>query len=152
MPIPTWFVAALRFIGVNGVKYGPLVWTWLSANPEVRETIERMVKRLTASTGQDPDEMRKTLQAMREQVEYLRNSADDDFERRRAAAWSTSLIRLEHAVEMLRGGAARADVKRLRSSIDALRAQILDAFLIEQVEDAGGPSAIEAPGSTPTEP
>lgn len=143
MAIPTWFFPALKAIGVNGVKYGPIVLSWLSSNPEIADRIEREVQRLGRSSGDDPDAMRSSLKAMREQVEYLRDSADDGAERERAKAWSASLTRLGHAVEMLRGGSSKADRKRLRSSIDALRAEILDAFLLEQIEDAGGPAPVE---------
>ena len=143
MAIPAWFLPALRTIGVNGVKHGPLVWSWLASNPDVAERIQREVQRLGRSSGQDPEAMRASLKAMREQVEYLRDSADDAAERERAKAWSASLIRLGHAVEMLRGGSSRADRLRLSGRIDALRSEILDAFLIEQIEDAGGPAAIE---------
>lgn len=143
MAIPAWFLPALRTIGVSGVKYGPLVWTWLASNPDIAERIQREVQRLGRSSGQDPEAMRASLKAMREQVEYLRDSADDDAERDRAKAWSASLTRLGHAVEMLRGGSSRVDRQRLRKHIDTLRAEILDAFLIEQIEDAGGPAPLE---------
>lgn len=139
MAIPTWIFPLLK----NGAKYGPLVWAWLSANPDVADRIRQEVQRLRRSTGEDPDAMRASLKAMREQVEYLRDSADDEPERLRAKAWAGSLTKLEHAVALLGPGGSSADRKRLRARVDALRAEILDAFLIEQIEDAGGPAPIE---------
>lgn len=148
MAIPRWLIPALRTLGVNGVKYGPLVYAWLRTNPDVADRIQREVQRLGRSTGDDPEAMRASLRAMREQVEYLRDSADDDAERARTRVWSASLTRLEHTAEMLRGGSSRDDRKRLRTRIDALRAEIIDAFLLEQIEDAGGPAPLE--GRDPT--
>lgn len=145
----TWLGPALKFIGGNAVRYGPLALDWLSRNPDVADRIQEQVSRLRRSDAQSPEAMRKTLESMREQVEYLRDSADDGPERMRAKAWAASLTKLEHAVKMLGGGASKADLKRLRASIDRLRGEILDAFLAEQIEDAGGPAPLERGGSEP---
>lgn len=136
MAIPTWLVPLMK-------KFGPLLWAWLLSNPKVLETMKREVERLLRSTGPNPDAMRESLKAMREQVEYLRRSADDHAERVRADKWAVSLTGLEHALELLGPGSPKADLKRLRERLDALRGKILDAFLIEQIEDAGGPTPIE---------
>ena len=106
------------------------------------------MQRLTRSSGQSSDAMRQSLKAMREQVEYLRRSADDNAERTRADRWAASLTGLEHALELLGPGSPKADLKRLRDRVDALRSQILDAFLAEQIEDAGGPAPIEPPDAS----
>ena len=143
MAIPTWLIPALRFIGANAPKYGPVVWAWLSKNPDVAAKIQQEVQRLVRATGPSSDAMRQSLKAMREQVEYLRRSADDHAERVRADKWAASLTGLEHALELLGPGSPKADLKRLRDRVDALRSEILDAFLAEQIEDAGGPAPIE---------
>lgn len=136
MAIPTWLVPLIK-------QYGPILWTWLLTNPKVLDSIKREVEKLLRSTGPSSDAMRQSLKAMREQVEYLRRSADDHTERVRADRWAVSLTGLEHALELLGPGAPKADLKRLRERIDALRAEILDAFLIERIEDEGGPAPIE---------
>lgn len=138
-----WFGTAVRIIGVNAVKYGPFALAWLDKHPDVADRVQQQVRRLRQSDSATTDAMRRTLEAMREQVEYLRDSADDGEERARTKAWAASLTRLEHAVRMLSGGGSKADLKRLRAHIDLLRGEILDAFLIEQIEDAGGPAPIE---------
>jgi hypothetical protein len=147
-----WLGPALRFIGANGVKYGPMVADWLRSNSEVADQVQTQVRRLRQSSAASPEAMRKTLESMREQVEYLRDSADDGPERARAKAWAASLTRLEHAVRMLSGGSSRADLKRLRAAVDALRGEILDAFLGEQIEDAGGPAPSSGRGGASIEP
>lgn len=139
MAIPTWLMPVIK-------RFGPLVWTWLLTNPKVLERIKLEGEKLLRASGPNSDAMRESLKAMREQVEYLRRSADDHAERVRADKWAASLTGLEHALELLGPGAPRADLKRLRERIDALRGQILDAFLIEQIEDAGGPAPIEPRG------
>lgn len=151
MAIPAWLIPALRFIGANAPKYGPVAWAWLNKNPDVASRIQQEVQRLLRSTGPSPDAMRQSLKAMREQVEYLRRSADDHTERMRADRWAVSLTGLEHALELLSPGSPKADLKRLRERIDALRSEILDAFLAEQIEDAGGPAAIEGRDGAPDE-
>lgn len=133
----------LKFLGQNGLKYGPVVVAWLSTNPDIADRLQHEVQRLRGSSGEDPAAMRATLRAMREQVEYLRDSADDETERLRARAWAVSLTKLEHAVALLGAGSAKAERRRLRDRVDALRAEILDAFLTEQIEDAGGPAPVE---------
>lgn len=148
MATPAWFGPALRFLSENGRKYGPEAMSWLMKNPQVADRIQREVQRLTRSSGQSSDAMRQSLKAMREQVEYLRRSADDNAERARADRWAASLTGLEHALELLGPGSPKADLKRLRDRVDALRSQILDAFLAEQIEDAGGPAPIEPPDAS----
>ncbi len=149
--MPPWLVPALRFIGSNAPKYGPVVLAWLSSNPEVAANVQQQVRRLLRSSGPSSDAMRQSLKAMREQVEYLRRSADDNAERARADRWAASLTGLEHALELLGPGSAKADLKRLRARVDGLRSEILDAFLAEQIEDAGGPAPIEGRGGATDE-
>ena len=144
-------IPVLKFLGQNGLRYGPVVLAWLSTNPDIAERLQREVQRLRGASGEDPAAMRATLRAMREQVEYLRRSADDHAERLRADRWAASLTGLEHALELLSPGSPKADLKRLRERIDALRSEILDAFLAEQIEDAGGPAAIEGRDGAPDE-
>lgn len=117
---------------------GPVVATYLKDHPEivasVNATVTKLVRRRTAS----PADMRSTITVLREQVQYLSASADDDAEQRRAAEWSRRLDNLDHAATMLLDGGSRAEIKTLRAQVTALRGEILAAFIAEQAQDADG--------------
>lgn len=140
--VPGWLITGAKWLGINALRYGPEVFAWLRKNPAVADTVQDQVQKLQRSSSLSPEAMRATLAAMREQVDYLGESADDEAERGRAAAWSAFLTKLEHAVELLGAGSSKAERKRMRARIDELRAKVIDAFLEEQIEDAGGPSPV----------
>lgn len=138
-----WIRPVLKWLGVALLKYGPEVWQWLRKNPDVADALQQQATRLKTSGGLSDEAMRGTLDALRDQVEYLRNSADDEGEATRATKWAAELTRLEHAVAVLGDDAAKNERKRVRARIDRLRGKVLSAFLDEQIEDAGGPAPIE---------
>ena len=74
---------------------------------------------------------------LRGNVEYLAASADDDAERERAAQWAKQLDHCEQAARLVQApGATRKDRKALKTRVDALRSEIVAAFIQEQGEDA----------------
>jgi hypothetical protein len=115
---------------------GPVVAKYLREHPEITQSVNDSVTKLLQRRGSGPDAILQTVAVVREQVDYLRGSADDAAERTRAAEWARTLDNLEHAATMLRGGASRAELKALRARVDVVRGQVLAAFIAEQAEDA----------------
>lgn len=115
---------------------GPIVAKYLKEHPEITQSVQDAVTKLVAKRTSGPEGMIETVIALREQVAYLRTSADDDAETRRAADWSRRLDNLEHAAQMLRTDASRRETKAVKERLAALRGEILAAFIAEQAEDA----------------
>lgn len=115
---------------------GPIVAKYLKEHPEITQSVQDAVTKLVAKRTSGPEGMIDTVIALREQVSYLRTSADDEGEVRRAADWSRRLDNLEHAAQMLRDGSLRKEAKVVKERLAALRAEILTAFITEQAEDA----------------
>src|SRR5699024_11082885 len=64
---------------------------WLSAHPEVWERVKEQAAKLQKPSTSTPDGVLTTAGILREQVDYLRDSADDDGEVRRARDWAKRL-------------------------------------------------------------
>lgn len=115
---------------------GPVVTKYLKDHPEigaaVGEAVTKLVKRRPGGTAG----LIETVGVLREQVDYLRESADDEEESRRAAHWAKQLDNLEHAAIMLRDRATTSEKKVLRMRLERLRGEILAAFIAEQAEDS----------------
>src|SRR5699024_1067371 len=110
---------------------------WLSAHPEVWERVKEQAARLQKPSTSTPDGVLTTTQILREQVDYLRDSADDDEEARRAQDWAKRLDSCERAAQLLKApGATRKDRKALRTRVEALRSEIFAAYIEEMGEDA----------------
>jgi len=114
----------------------PLVLTYVKDHPEIWTTVQDALKKVVVRPTAGPKELAKTIAGLREQVAYLRDSADDESETRRAAAWSQRLDRLDRVAALLGDGASRNEVQTLRKQVLAIRTEILEAFVIEQAEDA----------------
>ncbi|GAA4422521.1 hypothetical protein GCM10023169_17090 [Georgenia halophila] len=122
-------------------RVGPTLVRLRKDNPEVFETVEKQVKRLGEARrqGRSPDGLRLRIAALRDQVAYLRASADDHAERARAEAWRTQLDRIEASLPLLGAMSSKASTrerKHVDQRIDDLSAEILSAFIDEQDEDA----------------
>ncbi|MFD1718094.1 hypothetical protein [Georgenia deserti] len=131
---------------------GPAIWRVVQAlgptllrlrreNPEVFAAVEKQITRLGEARrkGRSTEGLRLRISALRDQVAYLRASADDDGERARAEAWRTQLDRIEASLPLLGAmseKAARRERKHIDQRIDTLSGQILAAFIDEQDEDA----------------
>lgn len=115
---------------------GPVVAKYLRDHPEIRESVNEAVANLLRRRASGPDGMIGTIAALREQVHYLRTSADDAEESRRAEEWSRRLDRLEHAAQLLRDGGSRRETKTVKDKLTALRGEILAAFVAGQADDA----------------
>ena len=115
---------------------------WLSAHPEVWERVKEQAATLQKPSTSTPDGVLTTTQILREQVDYLRDSADDDEEVRRAQDWAKRLDSCERAAQLLKAPVAtRKDRKALRTRVEALRSEIFAAYIEEMGEDAAdGPA------------
>ena len=81
--------------------------------------------------------MVKTVRILREQVDYLAASADDELEAQQAAEWAKRLDSCERAAQLLKApGTTRKDRKALKKRIEALRTDIFAAYIEERGEDA----------------
>lgn len=108
---------------------------WLSAHPEAWERIKEQAATLQKPSTSTLDGVLTTAEILREQVDYLRGSADDD-EIRRAQDWAKRLDSCERAAQLLKApGAKRKDRKTLKTSVEALRAEIFAAYIEEMSED-----------------
>ncbi|MGO1259212.1 MAG: hypothetical protein ACTMII_09695 [Brachybacterium sp.] len=106
-------------------------------NPEVWKKVQEQILRLGQHRGDTPEDMRQTIEALREQIVYLTESADDDAEAKQAATWGKQLEQLDRAAALLTApGATRTQKKTLKKKIGTLRAEILKAFIAEVDEDA----------------
>lgn len=115
---------------------GPVVAKYLQEHPEIGQAVSEKVAKLVKARSRGPAGMRETIAVLREQVTYLRASADSEAETRRAQEWERRLDNLDHASAMLRDGASRSEVKAVRERLGTLRGEILAAFIAEQAEDA----------------
>ena len=165
MPIPPWLALVLREAPHLAKEYGPAALAWAREHPDfVRDLVEQArpkprprptAGRRTTTTaapdiapgsagGVDDADVGDTIAMLREQVAYLLESADDAAERERALAWGAKLERLERAHALVRPGSSATERRRLEAQVEALRAQVVAAFLVERIEDAGGPSPSDA--------
>lgn len=122
---------------------GPVVAKYLKEHPEIAQSVQDTVTRLVKRRAGGPAGLRETIAVLREQVAYLRTSADDERETRRAEAWARRLEDLDHAAAMLTGGASRSELKTLRTTVMTLRGEILTAFIAEKAEDAAARPQLE---------
>lgn len=166
MPIPPWLALVLREAPHLAKEYGPAALAWARQHPElVRDLVAQVRARprqdgertgATASAPTEPPttaggvddggalDVGATIATLREHVAYLLESADDDAERRRAEAWATKLDRLERAHALVGPGGSAAERRQLEAHVERLRAEVVAAFLVERIEDAGGPSPSDA--------
>ncbi|MGO1226098.1 MAG: hypothetical protein ACTMH5_04625 [Brachybacterium sp.] len=126
---------------VNAAKWAiPLLAAgarWLSSHPEVWEGVKEQAARLQRATTSKPDGVLTTVAVLREQVDYLAESADDEGEVRRAKEWAKRLDSCERAAQLLKApGATKKDRRTLKTSVEALRSEIFSAYIEEMGEDA----------------
>lgn len=123
----------MAFVGTAG----PVVAKYLRDHPEITQSVQAAVTKLVAKRISGPPGMLATIAALREQVGYLKQSADDDAEVRRAHAWERNLDNLQHAAELLREGGSRREKKAVKERLMTVRGEILAAFIAEHADDAG---------------
>lgn len=140
--------ALVKFAAVAGPtvvkvvqKYGPTLTKLKKDNPEVFDAVQNQVRKLAEArkAGKSPETLHKRIAALRDQVSYLRQSADDEEERRRAEAWRVKLDKIEASLPLLTAmspKAASRERAHINSRIDELSTEILSAFIDEQEEDA----------------
>lgn len=162
MPIPPWLALVLKEAPGLAVKYGPAALAWAREHPEVIQDVVAQARRTRPSSRRDgasgagaedlvdavvldeTEDLGETIALLREQVAYLLESADDTAERERAVAWGGKLDRLARAERLMVPGRASSERAKLHARVEALRAEIVAAFLVEKIEDAGGPSPSDA--------
>lgn len=110
---------------------------WLSSHPEVWEGVKEQSAKLQKASIDKPDGVLATVTVLREQVDYLAQSADDADEERRAKAWAKRLDSCEMAAHLLTApGAPRKDRRTLKKRVEELRSEIFAAYIDEMSEDA----------------
>lgn len=168
MPIPPWLALVLREAPHLAKQYGPAALAWARQHPELvrdlvaqartrpRQDDERTGATASASAPAEASsgtarvddggaaDVGATIATLREHVAYLHASADDAAERRRAEAWDAKLDRLERVHALVGAGGSATERRQLESHVERLRAEVVAAFLVERIEDAGGPSPSDA--------
>jgi len=110
---------------------------WLSDHPEVWEGIKEQAAKLQTATTHKPDGVLTAVGILREQVDYLAESADDAEEARLATDWAKRLDSCERAAQLLQApGSTRKDRKTLKKRVETLRSEIFTAYIEERGEDA----------------
>lgn len=106
-------------------------------NPEISDFVKEQLARLRRHDKATPEAMLATLEALREQVTLLAESADDGQEAAQAAAWSAKLDSATRAAKLLAApGSTTSQRKTLKKQIDSLRQDIFAAYVAELGEDA----------------
>ncbi len=122
-------------------KYWPLIEQKLRENPELLNRFQDQLKRLSKArqAGYSPDALRDRLSILREQVAYLRASADDAGEARRAATFAKQLDNLEASIRTAEAAVGRHRTKDLRmisAKVDTLTEKVVTAFIDEKSQDS----------------
>lgn len=108
----------------------------LAQNPEALKKVVGTVRGILDREAKTPEDLESTIQALREQVAYLADSADDDAESKRAKDWAKSLDQASRAAKLVAApGASAKERKIVKKKVTALRAEILEALIIEKSED-----------------
>lgn len=121
----------------------PVVMKYLKQHPEITQSVQDAVTRLLARRSSSPDGMLATIAVLSDQVDYLKDSADDAGESAQAQRWAQQLTHLERAVLVLKDGASRKERKSVHRRLLDVRGQVLAAFIAEQADDAGRARELE---------
>ena len=106
-------------------------------NPEISDFVKEQLAKLRRHDKATPEAMLATLEALREQVTLLTESADDGQEAAQAAAWSAKLDSATRAAKLLAApGSTASQRKTLKKQIDSLRQDIFAAYVAELGQDA----------------
>ena len=106
-------------------------------NPEISDFVKEQLAKLRRHDKATPEAMLATLEALREQVTLLTESADDGQEAAQAAEWSAKLDSATRAAKLLAApGSTASQRKTLKKQIDSLRQDIFAAYVAELGEDA----------------
>lgn len=109
----------------------------MRGNPEISDFVKEQLAKLRRHDKATPEAMLATLEALREQVTLLTESADDGQEAAQAAAWSAKLDSATRAAKLLAApGSTASQRKTLKKQIDSLRQDIFAAYVAELGEDA----------------
>ena len=122
-------------------KYGPTLTELKKTNPEVFDAVQNQVRKLAESrkASKSPERLHRRVAALRDQVAYLHQSADDEGERRRAEDWRAKLDKIEASLPLLSAMSSKAAAREqahVDARIDELSSEILSAYIDEQEEDA----------------
>lgn len=112
--------------------------------PEAFDVVQHQVKRLAEARRErsGPAAIRRRLVVLREQVGYLRESADDDAEAARAASWARTLDDLERLLPVVlaeRSRTRRQHLRQIEDRLDDLSGALLAAVIAEREDDATEP-------------
>eukprot|EP01135_Chromosphaera_perkinsii_P008778 Nk52_evm1s1457 gene=Nk52_evmTU1s1457 len=138
--IPPTGTPRLATLGRAGTLLAPFALSALRRlleDPKTQQWVQEQLGRFTTTSSSSPDGMLATIAALRTDVRFLAESADDAGETARAQAWTKQLDKCEQAAQLLKAPGATAKQRRaLHKRLRALHAEIFDAALIEKDEDA----------------
>ncbi|MGM0385731.1 MAG: hypothetical protein ACQERF_07105 [Actinomycetota bacterium] len=122
-------------------KYWPLIEQKLRENPELLAGVQAQLHKLAElrKSGNSPEALHERIGILREQVSYLRASADDDGEVRRAATFTKQLDKLEASIRVTDAATPRRRAKDLRiisHTLDTLTEKVMTAFIEEKSQDS----------------
>lgn len=131
---------------------GPLLDRLRKDYPEAFDAVQQQVKKLAEARRERSGAaaVRRRIAVLREQVEYLRASADDDAEARRAAGWARVLTDVERLLPVVlaeRPRTQRAHLRQIEHRLDELGGDLLAAVIAEREEDAAGGGLERADGA-----
>lgn len=128
--------AALGRAGTLLAPFAISALTRLLEDPATQQWVQEQMGRVTATSRSSPDGMLATIAALRTDVRFLAESADDAAEAERARTWAKQLDRCEQAAQLLKAPGATATQRRaLRKKLRALHAEIFNAAIVEKDED-----------------
>lgn len=138
--IPPTGTPRMARLGRAGTLLAPFAISALKRlleDPATQQWAQERMGRFTATSSSSPDGMLATIAALRTDVRFLAESADDATETERARAWTKQLDRCEQAARLLKAPGATAKQRRaLHRKLRELHTEIFDAALVERDEDA----------------
>ncbi|MFY9262046.1 MAG: hypothetical protein GX483_07290 [Actinomycetaceae bacterium] len=132
-------------IGPAAVKvlelYGPQIRRLIKENPEFFETFKQRLRSLAGAKKDKsgPAGLARRVETLREQTVYLYGTANNVAAAEQATKWRTELDQMEKVlpvVDTMERRERRAHIRRLESQLDALAAAIVQAVLVDDIEDA----------------
>jgi len=128
-----WMKTVVAIIGTAT----PIVIKIVNDNPDLIDRVKPLIVKLKPQDKATPEAMLKTVEVLREEVEKLAASADDEQEAAQVAKWSAKLDAASRAANVLAApGSTAKQRKSLKKQIDVLRGEIVAAYVRELDEDA----------------
>lgn len=128
-------------LAIAVARYGPQIRQIIKENPEAFDRITKQFSKVARARSEQnsPGGFARRCEVLREQVTYLYASANSAEVARQASAWRKEIEAIERAVPLLDAMGRRqrlVEKRKLEQRIDELSAKILEASLVDDIEDA----------------